>query len=336
MRLTLKLVAAFVIGNVALATVYGYLAVRREVLVFEQTATDEAESVGTAMQDALADAWRRNGHQGVLGLLHNANGEEHSLRIRWVWFDSQPGTPFSPSVPAAQLTTITVERHVGVYAFSPQGEPCLHVYWPVALNADRKGGLEFSRPTGKLDENQREIVVRTAYLIGGMVLLSGLLATLLGVRFVGTPLRRLVEKTNRVAAGDLQGPVLIRSHDELSQLGESLNRMCEEALERGDQETYRLLNKEANDVHGRVFFSRFGLSAAALWPVFFALEGVQRVHLESAIPIPFTPWSANYVVVFILCYIAARLLFGRIKRRLPYFKTQYAMLQEYDKSDSAR
>lgn len=128
-----------------------------------------------------------------------------------------------------------------------------------------------------------------------------------------------------------------RKHiDELNGRFRRLNRMCEEALERGDQETYRLLNKEANDAHGRVFFSRFGLSAAALWPVFFALEGVQRIHLESAIPIPFTPWSANYVVVFILCYIAARLLFGRIKRRLPYFKTQYAMLQAYDGADRER
>jgi two-component system, NtrC family, sensor kinase len=231
MRLTVKLVTAFVVGNVLLAAIYGYLAVRREVRMFEQTATDEAESLGNAMEDGLADAWRRAGHQGVLELLHKASGQEYPLRIRWVWFDSQPGTPFSPSAPAERLTTITIQRHVGVYAFDPEGEPCLHIYWPVALNADRRGGLEFSRPTSELDENQREIVFRTAYLIGGMVLLSGLLATLLGVRLVGTPLRLLIEKTQRVASGDLQGPIVMSSHDELAQLGESLNRMCEQLAE---------------------------------------------------------------------------------------------------------
>jgi hypothetical protein len=124
-----------------------------------------------------------------------------------------------------------------------------------------------------------------------------------------------------------------RHIDELTGRLRRLNRLCEEALERGDQETYRLLNKEANDAHGREFFSRFGLSAAALWPVFFALEGVQRVHLESSIPIPLTPWSANYLVVFIVCYILARIVFGRLKRHLPYFRKQYAMLRSYDTSD---
>jgi len=115
-----------------------------------------------------------------------------------------------------------------------------------------------------------------------------------------------------------------------------LNRLCEEALERGDQETYRLINQEANDAHGRAFFGRFGLSAAALWPVFFALEGVQRVHLESALPVPLTPWSANYLVVFIACYILARVVFGRLKRHLPYFKQQYAMLKAYDHPEARR
>jgi hypothetical protein len=35
------------------------------------------------------------------------------------------------------------------------------------------------------------------------------------------------------------------------------------------------------------------------------------------------------VVVFLLCYILARIVFGRLKRHLPYFKGQYEMLQSY-------
>lgn len=56
----------------------------------------------------------------------------------------------------------------------------------------------------ELINNKCDIVQRTAWLIGGMVLLSGLLAAALGVRFVGRPLRQLIEKTRRIAAGDLQ------------------------------------------------------------------------------------------------------------------------------------
>ncbi len=174
-------------------------------------------------------------------------------------------------------------------------------------------------------------------------LIDPMLATLYGL--TGHPVVDLVLGTFILAlaaavVGEFTISVVFRINrrhiDELNRRFRRLNRMCEEALERGDQDTYRLLNQEANDAHGRVFFSRFGLSAAALWPVFFALEGVQRLHRESAIPIPLTPWSANYVVVFIACYIAARILFGRLKRRLPYFKQQYAMLQAYDDPDRER
>ena len=56
MRLALKFVLAFTLGNILLAAVYGYYAVRREVGVFQHTASVEAEALGRAMEDMLADA----------------------------------------------------------------------------------------------------------------------------------------------------------------------------------------------------------------------------------------------------------------------------------------
>ena len=73
MRLALKFVLAFTIGNILLAAVYGYVAVRREVRLFQHTASVEAESLGRAMEDMLADAWRRSGHQGVLQVVRKVN-----------------------------------------------------------------------------------------------------------------------------------------------------------------------------------------------------------------------------------------------------------------------
>ena len=65
MRLALKLVLAFMLANIALAAIYGYLAVRREVRTYEHNASEEAEAIGPAMQVVLADAWRESGIQGV-------------------------------------------------------------------------------------------------------------------------------------------------------------------------------------------------------------------------------------------------------------------------------
>ena len=94
MRLALKLVLAFMLANIALAAIYGYLAVQREVRMFEHTASAEAESIGPAMQVVLADAWRASGYRGVQERVREAaKVQETELQIRWVWFDNRPGDP---------------------------------------------------------------------------------------------------------------------------------------------------------------------------------------------------------------------------------------------------
>ena len=232
MRLALKLVVVFTAGNVILAVLYGYLAMRHEVDQFHEEATAEAETLGHAMEDVLADTWRSTGHQGVLQFVRKANdGQPHHSRIRWVWFDSPPGDPYSPAAGPERLTTVTIEQHLAIEGAGPEGTPYLHIYWPVALSAPRQGGLEFSRPMTELEQNKTGVIRRTGLLIGGMAMLSGLLATVLGVRLIGRPLRQLTEKTRRIAAGDLHGPLHLRRGDELAELADSLNAMCEQLAE---------------------------------------------------------------------------------------------------------
>lgn len=115
----------------------------------------------------------------------------------------------------------------------------------------------------------------------------------------------------------------------------SLNARMEEkknrslaALKAGDKETYQAENKQANDAFSRVFFNAIALSAASLWPVFFALAWMQLRFMGIRFPIPFTGLAANYVVVFLVCYILARILFSTLRPRLPYFKNVQKMLDE--------
>ena len=56
---------------------------------------------------------------------------------------------------------------------------------------------------------------------------------------------------------------------------EKMNRLSSEALSLGDKESYKACNKEGNDAFGQLFFNKFGLSAASLWPIFFALAWMQ-------------------------------------------------------------
>jgi hypothetical protein len=102
----------------------------------------------------------------------------------------------------------------------------------------------------------------------------------------------------------------------------TLIRLTASAMEMGDKQSYKSLNKEANDTYGHVFFNRFGLSAASLWPVLFALAWMQERFAHIAIPIPVIGFRANYFVVFLVSYLAATFLFRRTTRHLPGFCRQ--------------
>ncbi len=121
--------------------------------------------------------------------------------------------------------------------------------------------------------------------------------------------------------------------DRLNAKVEKMRHLSEEALRLGDEGSYKAINKEGNDAFGHLFFNKFGLSAASLWPIFFALAWMQERFAEIGLPLPWIGWEINYFFFFLMCYILARILFGRIKRKLPYFRGMHQTLLTYEKSD---
>lgn len=119
------------------------------------------------------------------------------------------------------------------------------------------------------------------------------------------------------AAYRINRPYLRRLHEELAQY-QSLSDAAEKM---GDATAYQAVNKEGNDVWGRLFFFKIALSAAALWPVFFALARLQSRYADLDVPLPGAPFGLNYVVVFLLAYVAARIVFAKVSRKLPFFRS---------------
>jgi hypothetical protein len=122
--------------------------------------------------------------------------------------------------------------------------------------------------------------------------------------------------------------------DKLNDRVEKMKRLSSEALALGDQEGYTACNKEGNDAFGQLFFNKFGLSAASLWPIFFALAWMQERFAEIGLPLPWIGWEINYFFFFLMCYILARIFFSRIKRNLPYFRGIHQTLLTYEKTDT--
>ena len=112
------------------------------------------------------------------------------------------------------------------------------------------------------------------------------------------------------------------------------NNLSMEAMQCGDEASYRACNSLANDAFGKVFFSMIALSAAALWPIFFALAWMQHRFIGVEFPLPVTvPLfgdSVGYVFTYFLFYMLARILFKQVKPLLPYFRNMQNLLMAYD------
>ena len=150
--------------------------------------------------------------------------------------------------------------------------------------------------------------------------------------FIGTFLLALLT----VLVGELTISLVFRVNrrhlEKLNSRYHELTRLSAEALKRGDKENYKACNKEGNDAFGQLFFNKFGLSAASLWPIFFALAWMQERFAGIGLPLPLIGWEINYFFFFLLCYIAARIFFGQIKPKLPYFRGVHQTLMSYEQS----
>lgn len=144
-------------------------------------------------------------------------------------------------------------------------------------------------------------------------------------RLTGSPLRDYLIGTFllallAVAMGQVTLSLVYRVNrkhlDHLESRTEELARLSTSAMEMGDRKSYKVVNKEASDSYGQLFFNRFGLSAASLWPAFFALAWMQERFARIVLPVPWLGINANYFVVFLFAYLLARIVFGRTRKVL--------------------
>ncbi len=227
MKLALKLVSAFMLCAIVLTIGHAYFGIRRQTQVFQQQAEADAQELVGSLENRIAQAWQQAGPAGLADVLRNTSGYAMTTRVRWVWFDAGPNSPYSPAVPPERLGTVVVERFVSIPAEGTDGDHHLVTYCPISLDAKRKGALEVTHPMTELEQTQRAMIWQTVQLVASMLILTGGVAAVLGVRMVGRPLNRLIEKTHRIADGDLAEPIHLKTGDELAQLGESLNEMCD-------------------------------------------------------------------------------------------------------------
>ncbi len=229
MKLTAKIVAFFMLGIILLTAVHGYLSVQRQSQRLQQEIDANAESVGRTMEQNLIVVWREQGHDGAIQLARVANDRLQQMTIRWVALDADPQVA-AVAMPVERLRIADRGKIVATTFRDPLGQASRLMYYPVDVEDQRTGCLEFSAPMGSVDRYTRGTVYQTV-AFATAVLICGLMVTLFGIRTVGRPLQQLIAQTEKIGKGDFSGPLTLHTHDELSQLAVALNRMSAQLAE---------------------------------------------------------------------------------------------------------
>lgn len=231
MKLTAKLVFIIILGIIAILATDGYISYLRQIKLFEEDMQLDTRSIGLAMKELVAVVWRSDGQGRTLKVIEETNEGGHKVRIRWVWLDAPPGDTYAPKASLKELDAVIHGQSATFKGESKDGKKYYFSYIPISVDANRPGALELSESLSWRDEYAHTALIRASVLTGLLMLLSILAVPIFGVKMVGHPLSRIVDKMRRVGSGDFSGPLELRGHDELSELAAGLNTMCEQLRE---------------------------------------------------------------------------------------------------------
>jgi two-component system NtrC family sensor kinase len=230
MRLTRKFIAALVIGVALVALIQGYLDYQREREVFDRQLQGEAKSLGRALANGVADVWTRDGEAAAQEFLRIATPKGERTQVHFVWPDARGR--FAPKIAREELEplmqkgdSVTLSNHDAGY---------LWTYIPVRLPDDRVGALEIKQSFEGFDSFARDSLRNQVLGSAATVAIAAVLALGLGVVFIGRPISKLANKARRVGTGDLTEPLQLRQRDELGELANEINLMCERLAEEQD------------------------------------------------------------------------------------------------------
>lgn len=223
MKLTAKLVLIFLVGILIVQAVNAYWLTHRENKEFEDELRQQAQQLADAAKRQLSKS-PQQAPEKAGELASQMNRDLQGRRVRFVYLKNWSDARFQPQAPIDRVELTYGEIYV--YPRSTQkGENLLHVYSPVAEVNGKPTGLELTAPLSPIEDRNRSTIMQHV-VVAAATLMCAFGVSLLGIKLVGNRLKKLIEKTNRIAAGDFSGPVRVKGNDELSQLGKALNGMC--------------------------------------------------------------------------------------------------------------
>jgi two-component system NtrC family sensor kinase len=236
MKLVPKLTAAIVAGTFAVLLPNGYLRVRREVAVLRSDRVRDHALLGRSLGAAVSALWRTGGRAEALAIVEGVNARSGGVHIRWLDGASGPTVGDSVGTALQDLPPGDALTRIAPTSTGPERQ----TYVPVTVAGVRTGLIELTEPLEAEEGAIHRIAVDTVGTTLVLAVVSAVLSSILGLWFVGRPVRALSEKARRIGNGDFSNPLDLPQRDELGHLATEMNAMCEhlvDAHQRLERET---------------------------------------------------------------------------------------------------
>ncbi len=228
MRLTFKITVFFIGGICLVMAWHGMTNVERETELFESQMRRDHYAIAQPLAVMIGQAWGDFGEGFAHELVRSSNEADERIRIRWVWADVETPERIRPEAPEETGSKLARGKAVSWIDGDQIHGGRLYTYVPVVLGGERIGALElsesFERQQAYVEDSKLRIATTTILII----LLAAAIAWVTGLLFIARPVEALIGKARAIGRGDLETPLELRGHDELSQLGREMNLMSDQ------------------------------------------------------------------------------------------------------------
>ncbi len=240
MRLTFKITLFFIGGICLVMAFHGYERIHRETELFETQMRRDHYGIAQPLAVIIGRAWDEFDEDFANQLVESSNEADERIRIRWVWADLSGPDRIRPGAPDGTAQTLADGMAVSWIDRDQIGAGRLYTYMPVVLEGQRVGALElsesFEREQAYVEASKIRIVGTTLLIL----LMAAGIAWATGLAFIARPVELLIGKARDIGRGDLDTPLDLTGHGELTQLAREMNLMGEQlstARERINEET---------------------------------------------------------------------------------------------------
>lgn len=221
MKLARRITLLFLLPFIVLVAGLGYRAANREIGIYESQVAADLKVTGRAIRPIFAAIWVREGQERALDLLATVDADLPEMKVRWVAEEPDTSRPAGAKPPDSDDLVVRFDT-------PREGAKQVSVRLPFDEDGIPRGTLVLSRPLDQEARLVRKVIRDKSITTLGAVVVAAVLSVVVGVVFIGGPVRKLSTQARRVGAGDLSHRVEFKRRDELGELAHEMNSMCGE------------------------------------------------------------------------------------------------------------